>query len=83
VWPLATNSLSTIHSAKYTLDIPARCIAAGCPPGGVVLDPFSGSGTTAAAALALDRCFIGVDLSATYHDEAIAAIDDDPAAATA
>jgi len=83
VWALATNSASTIHSAKYTLEIPARCIAAGCPPGGVVLDLFSGSGTTAAAALALGRRFIGIDLSCAYHDEAIAAIEQGPSAQTA
>ena len=33
-----------------------------CPPGGVVLDPFSGSGTTAAAAIKADRQFIAFDL---------------------
>lgn len=43
-----------------------RCIAAGCKPGGVVLDPFSGSGTTGMAALGLDRRYVGIDLSRDY-----------------
>jgi tRNA G10 N-methylase Trm11 len=43
-----------------------RCIQAGCKPGGTVLDPFHGSGTTGLAAERLDRRYIGVDLNANY-----------------
>ena len=45
---------------------PLRCIAAGCKPGGVVLDPFTGSGTTGLAAIQLGRQFTGIDLSAEF-----------------
>lgn len=44
-----------------------RCIAAGCPPDGVVLDPFSGAGTTGLAALQLGRTYIGIDLNPQFH----------------
>lgn len=39
-----------------------------CPPGGTVLDPFTGSGTTGVAALREGRRFIGVELSEHYAD---------------
>ena len=42
------------------------CILAGCPAGGVVLDPFFGSGTTGLAAKSLDRRYIGIELNAEY-----------------
>jgi DNA modification methylase len=48
-----------------------RCILAGCPDGGVVLDPFSGSATTGMAAQQLGRRYIGIDLNADYHDLAL------------
>jgi DNA modification methylase len=42
------------------------CIISGCPPGGVVLDPFVGSGTTGIAALSEGRNYIGIDLNPAY-----------------
>ena len=42
------------------------CILAGCPVGGVVLDPFLGSGTTGAVAKRLGRQYIGIDLNPVY-----------------
>jgi len=41
-------------------------ILAGCPPGGVVLDPFMGSGTTALVARKLGRRFVGSELNPDY-----------------
>jgi len=60
VWSLPT------HFAAYPIDLPLRCIAAGCRPGGTVLDPFAGSGTTGLAAIQLGRRFIGIDLSPEF-----------------
>ncbi len=42
------------------------CILAGCPVGGIVLDPFMGSGTTAQVALELQRNFVGFELNPKY-----------------
>jgi site-specific DNA-methyltransferase (adenine-specific) len=44
----------------------ARIIAVSTRPGELVLDPFNGSGTTAAAALQLGRCYCGIDISQSY-----------------
>jgi hypothetical protein len=50
---------------RHTLppEVPLRCIAAGCRPGGTVVDPFTGDGTTAIAARKLRRRFIGIEQS--------------------
>lgn len=70
VWTIGTDRAagSAGHAAAYPVEIPARAITAGCRPGGVVLDPFSGSGTTGEAARRLGRRYIGIDLSTEYHD---------------
>jgi DNA modification methylase len=68
VWSISTRPLREAHFAAYPVDIPLRCIAAGCPPDGVVLDPFSGAATTGLAARQLGRTYIGIDLNAEFHD---------------
>lgn len=68
VWSIPTRPYRGAHFAVGPIDIPLRCIAAGCKPGGTVLDPFSGSGTTGLAALTLGRSFIGIDVNAQYHE---------------
>jgi DNA modification methylase len=62
---------SGTHTAPYPIELPQRCIAIGSRPGGTVLDPFSGSGTTGDAARRMGRRYIGVDLNPAYHDQAI------------
>jgi site-specific DNA-methyltransferase (cytosine-N4-specific) len=71
VWSLTTRPLRAAHFAAFPVDIPLRCIAAGCPLGGTVLDPFSGAATTGLAALQLGRSYIGIDLKAAFHDIAL------------
>ena len=68
VWQIATRPYPAAHFAVFPIDLPLRCIKAGCRPGGTVLDPFSGSGTTGAAARQLDRRYVGIDLNPAYHD---------------
>src|SRR5258706_9120188 len=48
--------------------LPRRCIAAGCPANGTVLDPFMGSGTTALVARKLGRRSIGIELNPEYAE---------------
>ena len=71
MWTVATRPYHGAHVAPWPLDLPLRAIAAGCPPGGTVLDPFSGAATTGLAALQLGRRYLGVDVNATFHDEAL------------
>lgn len=47
------------------------CILAGCPEGGLVLDPFIGSGTTAMVARQLGRRAVGIDLNEEYLEMAV------------
>ena len=54
------------HPTQKPLEIIARMVKASCPPGGVVLDLFMGSGTTALAALRCGRHFVGFELNRDY-----------------
>jgi DNA modification methylase len=68
VWSIPTRPYRGPHFAAYPLDVPTRCIKAGCKPGGMVLDPFCGTGTTGIAALALGRRFTGIDLNPEFAE---------------
>ena len=78
VWTIATTPLPDAHFAAFPVELPRRCIASGCKPGGTVLDPFSGAGTTAIAAQQLGRKAVGVDVNASYHDIALKRMADAP-----
>jgi DNA modification methylase len=66
VWEIATEGYAGAHFATFPTKLVEPCIRAGCPPGGTVLDPFSGSGTTGLVAIA-ERCnFIGIELNPEY-----------------
>lgn len=54
------------HYATYSEKLISPCILAGCKQGGIVLDPFSGTGTTGSASLHLGRKYLGIDLSERY-----------------
>jgi len=54
------------HFAAYPVDLCRRPMLATCPPGGVALDPFSGTGTTLVAARLLGRKSVGIDISRRY-----------------
>ncbi len=54
------------HPATFPDRLPYDFIQCFCPPKGIVLDPFMGSGTTALAAIKLERNYIGIDISKEY-----------------
>ena len=68
VWSVATQPFSEAHFAVMPLTLAERCVTTACKPGGVVLDPFSGSGTTGLAAAKHGRKYVGIDLSRDYLD---------------
>jgi hypothetical protein len=55
------------HYATFPRALVRPCVLAGCPTGGVVLDPFSGAATTGVVALELERSYIGIELSQEYQ----------------
>ena len=54
------------HYATYSQKLIEPCVLAGCPKGGIVLDPFNGTGTTGVCAVNNGRKYIGIDLSEDY-----------------
>lgn len=68
VWTMATHSFTEAHFATFPPELPTNCILAGCPPGGTVLDPFFGAGTTGLVADRLQRDCIGIELNPAYAE---------------
>lgn len=68
VWTINPKPNKEAHFATYPPELVSNCILAGCPEGGLVLDPFMGSGTTGLAALKLGRRYIGIELNENYID---------------
>ena len=68
VWTIATQPFAEAHFAVMPPTLAERCVQAGCKPGGTVLDPFSGSGTTGMAAAKHGRRYVGIDLNREYLD---------------
>ena len=66
VWTIATQPSPLPHLAAFPDELAERCIKAGCPKDGTVLDPFAGTGTTLKVARQLGRKAIGIELSAEY-----------------
>jgi len=76
VWEVSTNTYKMDeHFAMFPEELIEPCILAGSAVGGVVLDPFFGSGTTGAVAKRLKREFIGIDLNSRYLEKAKERID--------
>lgn len=69
VWNIPIERKRTAgHSAMFPDELARRCIVAGSPPGGHVLDPFVGSGTTISVALRHGRNAVGIDMGEDYID---------------
>lgn len=76
IWHISTNSYRMDgHFAMFPEKLVEPCILAGSPEGGIVLDPFFGSGTTGAVAKRLSRRFIGIDINPAYCCKAQERID--------
>ena len=67
VWTVATRPYSGAHFATFPPALIEPCILAGSRPGDIVLDPFMGSGTTAAVALQHGRQYLGCELNPAYQ----------------
>jgi DNA modification methylase len=63
------------HNAAFPSELVRRCIEVGSPPGGHVLDPFVGSGTTVLTALKHSRNVVGIDMGSDYIDFIQAALE--------
>lgn len=65
-WDIPTKPSNESHYAQYNDELLKKPVLAGCPIGGIIYDPFMGSGTTALMALRCDRNFIGSEMSEIY-----------------
>lgn len=66
VWTVTTKPFKDAHFATFPEDLIVDCIKAGCPEGGVVLDPFGGAGTTGVVASKLNRKYLLCELNPEY-----------------
>ena len=66
VWSINTKPFSGCHYAPFPEELVKTPILACSPEGGVVLDPFMGSGTTAVVAKKLNRHYVGIELNADF-----------------
>lgn len=66
VWTVATKPFTSAHFATFPEDLILPCILAGCPSGGIVLDPFMGAGTTVLVAKKNGCNYVGCELNEDY-----------------
>lgn len=66
VWTVTTKPYVGAHFATFPKDLILPCILAGCPIDGIVLDPFSGAGTSGLVALSNGRKYLGIELNPEY-----------------
>jgi DNA modification methylase len=66
VWTVTTKPLKEAHFAVFPPDLIEPCVLASSRPGGIVIDPFCGSGTTGLVAESAGRKFIGIEINPEY-----------------
>lgn len=66
VWSISTKPFKGAHFATFPEELVRNCLLAGCREGGVVLDPFMGSGTVGVVAKQNFRKYVGIDLNEKY-----------------
>ena len=79
VWDIKPDRNLTPHTSTFPVDLPTRCIQASGVEGGVVLDPFMGSGTTAVAASGLGFSYLGFEIDAERAEIARARVESEGA----
>ena len=67
VWTIATRPYKGAHFATFPPALIEPCVLAGSRPGDIILDPFMGSGTTAAVAIQHGRKYIGCEINPEYQ----------------
>jgi DNA modification methylase len=77
VWEMSTQPFSEAHFATFPPELVERCVMAGCPGGGLILDPFGGSGTVGMVADRLQRSAILIDLNSEYVEMGARRISND------
>jgi len=70
VWTVATRPYAEAHFATYPEKLILPCVLAGSREGGIILDPFIGSGTTAVVAIRNQRRFVGCEINREYAEMA-------------
>jgi DNA modification methylase len=70
VWTIPPRSKNNgkVDTAPFPEELVERCLSIGCPPGGVVIDPFVGAGTTMHVALSMGLNSIGIELNPEFCD---------------
>jgi DNA modification methylase len=66
VWEVNAKGFKEAHFAVYPEKLIVDCIKAGCPEGGIILDPFMGAGTTGLVARKLNRDYVGMEINHEY-----------------
>ena len=66
VWTIAVGRCKELHFATFPERLVEIAVRAGCPEGGIVIDPFSGAGTTGIVCERLGRSFLGIELNPEY-----------------
>jgi site-specific DNA-methyltransferase (adenine-specific) len=76
VWTVTTTRYADAHFATYNPELIRPCILAGTKEGDLVLDPFSGSGTTGEVAMQAGRNYVGLELNPDYAQLSLKRISD-------
>jgi DNA modification methylase len=71
IWSIRASKTNGIDTAPFPEELVERCLKIGCIPGGKVLDPFVGSGTTAKVALESCRSATGIELNSEFSEYAV------------
>jgi len=70
VWTIATQPFPGAHFAVMPPALVRPCVLAGCPVGGIVIDPFMGAGTVGVVAVETGRRYLGIELNPEYVEMA-------------